>query len=497
MIKRIRLLCNKMDNLEKLREWRKSPIAFVKDIWGLTVEKDNNKFIRGRHLTWQQYDILLAVEKALNGLGPRKISISSGHGIGKSSACAMLMEWFLFCFKDAQVAATAPSSDQLYDVLWKEASKWLDLMPEVVKNHFYWSTTHIRMVAKPNTWFARAKTGKKESPEALAGMHGENVLLLCDEASGIPDEIFNTAEGSLTDKNTLVILISNPTRLIGYFYDTHHRDNKRWQCLQFSSLDSPLVAAKEYGDQMAAKHGIDSDEYGIRVLGKFPNEDSVDNEGYVPLFSRDDVIQCADTGKFISPKMGLDPSGEGINKTLWVIRDAFRAKVVGEESISTAKGIALKTLTLMDYYGIKESEVIVDNFGTGAAVVQELALSGSGKGVRVIGVNVGEKPNDFDRFMNRRMELYWELRMWLKNGGELVRHEKWEENLLSIRYRRELSGKARVMDKREMRRKGYPSPDLLDALMLTFYSGESSLMGQGGLSSGLTDEEMYQLVNIY
>ena len=107
----------------------------------------------------------------------------------------------------------------MYDVLWKELVKWLKLMPEQIQGLYEWSNTYIRVKERPETWFARAKTARKEAPEALAGVHGDYVMFVIDEASGVPEEIFNTAEGALTSSDILVIMISNPTRLIGYFYE--------------------------------------------------------------------------------------------------------------------------------------------------------------------------------------------------------------------------------------------------------------------------------------
>ena len=219
----------------KFREWQLSPVAFIRDIWGLIPERDNEKFVKGQHLSWQQHDILLAVERALAG-DKRRISIASGHGIGKSACVSWLLLWFLICFYQAKVAATAPTSEQMYDVLWAEIKKWLDKMPDWLRVKYEWTASHIRVVENPETWFARARTARKETPEALAGIHGDYVMLLADEASGVPDEIYRTAEGALTDKNVLAILISNPTRLTGYFYDTHNSDKKNWQTFNHSPM---------------------------------------------------------------------------------------------------------------------------------------------------------------------------------------------------------------------------------------------------------------------
>ncbi len=80
-------------------------------------------------ITWQQAEIVYAVERAITGRGKKKISISSGHGIGKSTILAMLLLWFLFAFMDCKVPCTAPTQSQMYDVLWAEIQKWILKMP--------------------------------------------------------------------------------------------------------------------------------------------------------------------------------------------------------------------------------------------------------------------------------------------------------------------------------------------------------------------------------
>jgi hypothetical protein len=314
-----------------------------------------------------------------------------------------------------------------------------------------------------------AKTAKKEAPEALAGVHGEYVMYLVDEASGVPEEVYKVAEGALTNKNILFIMISNPTRLLGYFYDSHHSDKANWQCLTFSSKDSPIVE-KDYVNRMISKYGEDSDEFRIRVLGLFPKEDMVDDKGYVPLVVREDLRKAAE-GKMVGrKKLGIDPSGDGDNKSVWVLRDNFKAKVIAKEKVSTPKSGAQKTLTIMTEYDIRPEDVFLDNFGEGANWAQEIAIATKGK-FRINSVNTGDDAYDKERFLNRRAEISWGARQWLKSGGELVPDEGWEE-ALGVRYRRELSNKISIMPKKDMKKMGLQSPDTWDALTMTFWEDD-------------------------
>ncbi len=217
-----------------------------------------------------------------------RISIVSGHGIGKSMILSVLILWFLWVHPMCQIACTSPSKEQMYDVLWKEIKKWIDRMPKGMQQFYIWETSHVRMSEAAATWFARAKTSSKENTEALAGVHADHVMMAVDEASGVEEPIFETMEGALTSGNILVILISNGTRNIGYFYDTHHRDSLRWQNYSFDATDSPRVSPQSVLD-WKDKYGEDSVQYAVRVLGKFPDEGVLDDKGYVQLFNDKDL----------------------------------------------------------------------------------------------------------------------------------------------------------------------------------------------------------------
>ncbi len=459
----------KDSDVELYRKLQRSPIFFVEKMFGLKPQiSPADPFVKGKNITWQQYQILLSVEDAINNRKPKRISVASAHGIGKTATVSWLVLWYLFSFKDAQIACTAPTADQMYDVLWKEIAKWIAKMPKVLGDKYEWSTTHIRITESPETWFARAKTARKEAPEALAGVHGDHVMLIADEASGIPQEIFNTAEGSLTDKNTLTILISNPTRLIGYFYDTHHGDKANWQILAFNSLESPIVDTT-YNERIMERHGEDSDEYRVRVLGKFPKEDAVDEKGFVPVFSNEEIRMADEVGDYLhDTKLGVDPSGEGQDETAWLKRDDFKAEVVGTEKISTSKSIAEKTITLMMKHDVRDKDVMIDNFGVGADVAKDIALSAYHYDVGT--VNVGDNPID-EIYLNKRAEGYFAIKKWFREGGTLLNNEmgrKLKAELLTIRFKRNLAGTIQIMSKDEMRKQGIKSPNLADALMLTF-----------------------------
>lgn len=482
------------NDIELYQSWQDSPIKFICDMWDLlpqpikleykeqvyAIISSNDpewsrkilpeffeEFIKGKHITWQQWILLVSVERALKGLDKKRITVESGHGTGKSCTLSWLIIWFLFCFKDAQIPCTAPTSSQMHDVLWKELSKWIQKLKPQIKAKFEWTSEYLRITESPETWFARAKTAKKEAPEALAGMHGDFVLFIIDEASGVPEEVFNTAEGALTQENSLVVMISNHTRLTGYFHDSHRKDNALWQRLSFNSENSPIVD-HEYVQRIIDKHGIDSDEYRIRVKGTSPAEESMDDKGYVPLFSEQDIRLQQETPFVGTKRLGVDPSGEGQDVTAWVARDNFKAKVLAKENISNPKSIAPKTMTFMLDLKISDFDVMIDSFGAGADVSKEMALSESRYNVGTINVGI---PADDEIYLNKRAEAFFGLQKWFRNGGSIIDNalgRDLKQELLNIKFRRNENGKIQIMSKRDMKKLGIASPNYADALMLTF-----------------------------
>ena len=435
-------------------------------LWENIKVKHFDTFIKGVHITWHQWIFFLAVERALIGQSPKKISVVSGHGTGKDASLAMLMPWYLFCHYNAQIGATAPTSDQIHSVLWKELKIWMDRMPPEIMNLYEWQSEHIRIKESRETWFARARTASKENPEAIAGLHGDHVMIVVDEASGVDNAIYQSAEGSLTGFNTLVILIGNGIRNTGYFYDTHNSDKENWQTLQFDSEESPLVGS-DYIDRMLSKYGRESDEFSIRVSGKFPASEQMDDQGWIPLLVENQVRQLQEgiplVGRML---MGIDPAGEGDDTTRFIIRDNFQAKVVASMTHATSKEVAKQTYDLIKEYDLKPQDVIVDNFGIGANVSAELLLLDHLLAIQA--VNWGEKAQDEDVYLNRRAECCFRARDWLIRGAQVVGDEL-KRDITGFWYKNTLSGKKQIMDKPKLKLRLGRSPDRGDAFFLTFY----------------------------
>jgi phage terminase large subunit len=393
----------------------------------------------------------------------RKVSIRSGHGTGKSAFMAWTILWFMCCFFPCKVPATAPTSHQLSDVLWAELAKWHRVLKErvpVLAAEFEWRSDVYELISNRRESFSVARTSRPEQPEALQGFHSDNLLFVIDEASGVPDVVFEVVEGALSTPDSWVVMAANPTRMDGYFYDSHHRMRARWAALHWNGEDSPLVS-REYIDDMAQKYGVESAIYKIRVRGDFAGNP----DGVIPL----DLITSAigrDVRQFGQMVWGLDIARFGEDRTALCKRHGNRMNEPikawrGKDLMQTAGLIKIE----YDEAAIKPEVIAVDVIGMGAGVVDRCKELG----LPVRGINVAESPSIQDRYNRQRDELWFRAREWFANREvAMVQDEALIAELTLPSYKVLSSGKIQVEGKDELKRRGVTSPDLADAFCLTF-----------------------------
>jgi hypothetical protein len=229
----------------------------------------------------------------------------------------------------------------------------------------------------------------------------------------------------------------------------------------FDSRESPVVS-RGFIEEKMTKSGYGSDDFRVFVEGQFPKVDGIDKSGYVPLLTEDQVrnAQIPDVPVPYTV-LGVDPAGEGNDKSAFVGRNMQVAKILAEESVSTPNSVATKGVTLAVNNGIRDDRVAIDTFGIGA----KTALAMGKMGFHASAINVGDKGEE--NFLNKRAQLFWKMREWITSGGQLVQDDRWQE-LIKIKYRYNQQGKLQILGKAEMRKKGIKSPDFADAFSLTF-----------------------------
>src|SRR5690606_25246911 len=319
----------------------------------------------------------------------------------------------------------------------------------------------------PTEAFISARTSRAEQPEALQGIHSDHVLLVADEASGVPEQVFEAAAGSMSGENATTILLGNPVRGSGFFYDTHHRLSGQWKTLRVSCEDSPRVS-KAYIQEMAARYGEESNAFRVRVLGEFP---LTDDDTVIPL----ELVEAAtqrdvETNPHAPIVWGVDVARFGSDKSALAKRQANQLL----EPVQTWSGLDTMQLTgvikaAWDALTPSERpvEILVDSIGMGAGVVDRLRELG----LPARGINVSESPSLGQTYSNLRAELWYKARAWLAaRDSRLPPDDDLKAELVSPRYKFTSSGKIQVESKDDMRKRGLPSPDRADAFVLTFAS---------------------------
>ena len=411
--------------------------------------------------------------------GERKISIRSGHGTGKSTAASWAMLWYFLMHYPNKVVVTAPTSSQLFDALFAELKRWINELPEGLQSILNTKSDRVEHTSAPAEMFISARTSRAETPEALAGVHSEHVMLVVDEASGVPEQVFEAAAGSMSGHNATTIMLSNPTRSSGTFFESQTRMADSWWTRRWSCVDSPLVS-DEFVQEMRERYGEESNAYRIRVLGEFP---LADDDTIIPYHlienatHRDVQIDEEHT----SVVWGLDVARFGTDKTALCKR---QGPVVSE--IMAWQGLDLMQTVgrvVAEYEALPPSrqptQILVDSIGVGSGVVDRLRELG----LPVRGVNVAEAPSMGDTYLNLRSELWFKTKAWLEDRScKLPKNDKLIAELSSIRYSFTSSGKMKAESKDEMRKRGLTSPDLADALCLTMASDAATALS-GAFSS--------------
>ena len=440
-----------------VKRYKHNPTLFVQEV--LNTQPDD----------WQKEFLAHIAD------GNRRISVRSGHGVGKSTAASWAILWYLFLRFPVKIVLTAPTSSQLYDALFAELKRWVKALPETLRDQLEVKQDRIEVKEAPNEAFISARTSRAEQPEALQGVHSENVMLVADEASGIPEQVFEAAAGSMSGHQAVTLLLGNPVRSSGFFYDTHNRLKDDWITMRVNCTDSPRVS-EAYVDEMRSRYGEESNAFRIRVLGEFPRSD---DDTVIPM----ELLEMA-MNRDVEPSAharlvwGLDVARFGSDRSALCKRQGNAVL----EPVKTWKNLDLMQLTgavVAEYEALQPSqrphEILVDSIGLGAGVVdrlRELKLPARG-------INVSESPAMGATYRNLKAELWHKAKAWLEQRDCKMPHdEALIAELAAVRYSFTSSGKIQIEGKDEIRKRGLASPDRGDAFCLTFAS--DAIMGMYG-----------------
>lgn len=397
-------------------------------------------------------------EDALNAIvtSPR-IAVASGHGVGKTALTSWLVHWFMSTRPHPQVVVTANTKNQLDSKTWRELAKWNQ---RAANGHWFTHTaTRFFLKEAPDTWFASAIPWTENNSEAFAGTHEDHVLNLFDEASSIPDVIWDVVEGSMTTEYAKWAAFGNPTRNTGRFRECWGRFRHRWYTMQVDSR----TAKQASPEQIAAwieDYGIESDFVRVRVLGEFPSQSA--NQ----FISGADVEACVRfkaQGYEALPKiLAADIARFGDDQSVIAKRHGRKVHPLmswrGMDLMKTADKIAEE----IDSY--EPDAVVIDETGLGSGVVDRLRQLR----YEVFGFNGGETAKDKDTYRNRRVEVWGLMRDAMRERVELPDDQELKADLLAPEYGFTPTQQIWLEKKEDMKKRGLASPDKGDAVAMTW-----------------------------
>jgi phage terminase large subunit len=435
-----------------LARWQNDPVLFAREVLGLE--------------TWdRQAEMMRAVAEH-----PR-VAVRSGHKIGKSTSAAGLAFWWVHTRPRATVVMTSASYRQVKGILWKELRR-LDREARVPLGG--------KLAEDPETGLQLAD-GREvvglstKEPERIAGYSGANLLFILDEASGIPEPIFEAIEGNRAGGARLV-MFSNATKMSGTFYEAFHGKKEYWRTLHISSEETPNatgrgkpipgLATAEWIAEKRKEWGEESALYQVRVRGNFPTQG--DKAVIALVFVTDAVERWTEDepgeGRL---NLGVDVARFGDDESVVMPRRGQRvdpARVFTQLDGPNLAGKVLEVVRELRRTG-ERPLVKVDVIGVGASCFDVLSRSDE---VEAVAVNVSEKATA-EGYHALRDQLWGAMRDFLKNGGAIPDDARLQAELVAPEYAFDAQGRMVVESKEKMKKRLGRSPDRADALALAIH----------------------------
>jgi hypothetical protein len=422
-------------------------------------------------------------DRKFNGRTPVKpimFSTASGHGIGKSTLVAWLVKFIMDTRPNAVGAVTAMTSEQLKTKTWAEVGKWNAMSLTAHLWNYSASRGAMSLVRKDwqGKWRCDAVTCKEENSEAFAGLHSASStpFYIFDEASGIPAKIWEVRLGGLTDGEPMVFDFGNPTRNSGDFFENTVGKMKHRYITR--SIDSRTVAItnKEYFAQMAADYGEDSDRFKVRCKGEFPSAGSLQ---FMPTMAVEAATLRELPPNYHSDRanallIGVDVARFGGDETVIYPRLGYDARSFDPERFNNMDtvytvGRVIEMVRRFKALGRDVDGIFVDGTGIGGGVVDQLRHLG----YHVTEVQAAGTVIDKEVYRFKGDEMWGRLRDALPKLILPHRHTKHGMDLFDQLTQREygytkVGNKLHLESKDDMAERGLESPNVADALALTF-----------------------------
>lgn len=403
----------------------------------------------------------------------RKTAVRSCHNAGKSRVASRIAAWFIDVHPpgEAFIVSTAPTYAQVHAILWEEirgAAKVAEArgtpLPGRVLGSDQWKLDDGTLVG----W------GRKPADtdqHGFQGIHRRYVLVIVDEACGVPRQLWTAVEAITTGQNVTILALGNPDDPNTEFADVS-KPGSGWNTIRISAFDTPnlsgedipeslgpLMLDPEWVEDKRRRWGEESPRYISKVLGEFPEigEDVL----FPPSLIQAAQDRTCEPGPYSI--LGVDVARFGSDRSVLALRRGPVIRVVGDYSKQATTETTGRVVAAKAEHGVHE--IRVDGVGVGGGVVDQLVELGHD----VVDMQAGAGATDKEHFLNARAEWYWALRQRMEDGDADLdpADDDLAAQLGTMRYKYTARGQIQIESKDDMRKRGQPSPDRADAVMLT------------------------------
>lgn len=409
-----------------------------------------------------------------------RIAMSACAGPGKTAVEAICGLKFLDCCYDAdnhpKGAAVSITETNLRDNLWAEFAKWL-ARSERLSAKFVWTRTQIAHREHPETWFLSARSFSKTASvemlgKTLSGLHGKYIMAIGDEAGGIPPAVGRAAEQALSTKPAFgkLLIGGNPISLEGWLHEAAVRLAQMWRVIRITGdPDDPRRSPRidiDWARRQIQAYGRDNPWVMAYILGVFPPASINALLGIEDVQAAMDRTLEESVYAWAQKRLGVDVARYGDDRTVILPRQGRRAfmptimRHARDSAVST--DIATRILALRKE--LKSEVVIIDATGGWAAGASDVLKA---SGTKAVNIQFHAPAMEATKYRNRRAEMWFAMAEWVKDGGWLPNIPELIGELTTPTYLF-LNGKFQIEPKEQVKERLGRSPDLADALALTF-----------------------------
>jgi len=396
----------------------------------------------------------------------KRVAVKSGQGPGKTAVSNIIATWRTLQFINALTLVTAPTMRQAKHVWLAEYRRMLSRAHPILRKYIKVTKSDVRFGGSDYPdWGIKLATATKA--ENFQGVHEEHLTFLVDEASGVERDIIDTIKGTLTNDDSLLIMIGNPNTRDCAFFDCFNRFAKEWHLFTMNAEESPIVN-KENIRKLEEEFGRDSDVFRVRVLGEFPYMDPN------CVMSSEDLWRCVETDPYLAVKQALGEFRFGIDLARYGDAESVVYRRSGLAVVEHKIYVKTDPNDVVDYafnmqrradWKNRDCTYVVDAGGMGQGVMRNFYKTGR----KVMEFHTGGSPTD-SQYANKMTEAFFHVAKLARQGYMNIPNDyRLIQQLSSRLYFINKKGKIILETKDEYVKRGYESPDRADAFAMCFY----------------------------